>query len=362
MSDCRNVADVEPRESPIAHLRGRQAVAVGKRLIRKYADFTGGYELAARGYDDLGRRKRAVRILERGVARRADAWRLLESLAIRYSDLGRLAEALVVLDRALALVSDTATLHYNRALVLARMDRPEPALHATLRALEIDPNLTRASLLAAALECAAGRLDVARERLEATIARLLAQEPPDDEEAALSDAYRALAEIELAHHHRDRALELFWKAIAYEKDNAAARYWVRELSGERNDASCYWRVVLRGRWPEGKMPSRERPRCAVSLAGESSPAKTAVAGVHVFTTLYDVVAESPQEALELIRPFEPPEVRPSLQVESAKIMKRSVADPKGVYRTSPYRWLDSRDERKRAGIVWRCISCGSIEG
>ena len=344
MADRQNMADVEPRESLIAHLRGRQAVAVGKRLIRKYPDFTGGYELAARGYDDLGRHKRAVRILElavRRVARLADAWRLLESLAIRYSDLGRLGEALEVLDKALALASDRATLHYNRALALVRVNRSEPALCAALRALELDPNLTSASLLAAALECAAGQLNGARERLEATIARLLAEEPPQREETALSDAYRALAEIELAYGRRDRALELFWQAIACEKHNAAARYWVRELSGGRNSASCYWRIVMRGRWPEGKVRPCQTPRGVAAETEDSSRAEATAPGGHGFQTLYDVVAESPEEALGLIRPFEPPEVRPSLRVDSAKIMKRSVADPKGVYRTSPYRWLDS---------------------
>jgi tetratricopeptide (TPR) repeat protein len=311
-------------ESRIAHVRGRDAVALGKRLIRKYPHSPAGYELAARGYEDLGRPKRALRILENGAARNAANWRFLESLAVRYSDQSRLEEALALLDQALTLAPDCASLSYNRALVLAKMNETGAALEAAYRALETESDLSSAALLAAAIESAAGRLEDARTRLDGLIDRLREHDPPDREDQALSDAYRALAEIELAFHRRERALDLFWRAVAHEKHNAAARYWIRELAGERSLHSRYWRVVVRGRWaPTVPLPAGAPPT--------SDPC---------FEALYDVVAESEEEALQLILPFEPPDVRPSVRIDSAKVLKRSVGDPKGVYRTGAYHWFN----------------------
>jgi len=317
----------------IAKLHGRRAVAFGKHLIRKYPDFAGGYELAAQGYEELGRPRKALGVLRKGASRRAGSWRLLEALAVRYSDLRKFDKALRALERALEIAPDEPSLHYNRALVFARLNQAERTYEAVLRALELEPRFTRAALLAASVECSLGRLNDARARLEKTIEQLESRPPEEREEAALSDAYRLLAEIELAYHRRERALELFWQAIAHEKHNAAARYWVRELLGDRSPKASYWRIVVSGRGPAGNEiadSSREaEPR---PLGGEKR-----------FETLYDVVAETAEEALELVRPFEPPEVRPTLKLESAKVMKRKVAGPKGVYRTSPYRWIGAAE-------------------
>jgi len=327
-------------ERRIAPLRGSEAVAVGKRLMRKHPDFAAGYELAARGYEDLGRPRAALRLLERAVARHGDNWRLLESLAIRCSDAGRYDQALATLDRALALAADAASLHYNRALVFVRMDRAGAALAEAWLALRHDPDLTNASLLAAALECAVGQLDVARERLEQTLEKLLAADPDARDGAALSDACRALAEIELAHHRRDEALELFRRALAFERRNAAALYWVRELTGARSPDACYYRLVVCGRWPAGRTPPVQRP---VVCRGPACPPEPPVAIARPgagdpFTTLYDVVAEAPEEAMTFVRALEPPDVADALVLDSAKVMKRFVQDPKGIYRVWPYRF------------------------
>lgn len=331
-------------ESRIADLRGNMAVAVGKRLIRKHPEFTGGYELAARGYEDLGRPKNAIKVLQQGIARRPH-WRLLESLAVRYSECGRLEAALELLDDALGQAADQTSLYFNTALILERLERNEEALDSALRALQLDPGLSRAALLVASLECKLQRLMDGKARLEALIEILLLPEPEERENPVLSDAYRALAEVELAYKRRDSALGLFWRAIEHEKNNPVARYWIRELTGERSPDSCYRRIVVRGIWPR-EIPLPPGAGEAVEQVFRQQQKHFRDDTAVMFYVLYDVVSGSEEEALELVRPFEPPRVRESLRLDSAKIMKRSVTDPKGVYRTHPYQWASPEPARE----------------
>ena len=48
-----------------------------------------------------------------------------------------------------------------------------------------------------------------------------------------------------------------------------------------------------------------------------------------------VVADDPEQALEFIREFEPPEIRDALKIEEV-VELGSCADPKGVYWTTVY--------------------------
>jgi len=52
-----------------------------------------------------------------------------------------------------------------------------------------------------------------------------------------------------------------------------------------------------------------------------------------FFANYWVIADTPDEALEYIRPFEPPSVRASLKVSEAEIEDTVQGEPKGVVRT-----------------------------
>ncbi len=68
--------------------------------------------------------------------------------------------------------------------------------------------------------------------------------------------------------------------------------------------------MVRGRWPE-------------PFAGEAVPPG--------FFASYEVVAETPDEALKFILPFEPEVVRGTLVLEDCEVGESAANEPKGVY-------------------------------
>ncbi len=53
-------------------------------------------------------------------------------------------------------------------------------------------------------------------------------------------------------------------------------------------------------------------------------------------TSYDVVADSVEEGLRLLKRFEPQEVRDSVRVEGCEDIEARPDEPKGVYRVTGY--------------------------
>ena len=68
-----------------------------------------------------------------------------------------------------------------------------------------------------------------------------------------------------------------------------------------------------------------------------------------FYTSYDVVADSVEEALRLLKRFEPREIRDSVRVESCEDVEARPDERKGVYRISGYSLfpLEGDDESGR---------------
>jgi hypothetical protein len=100
------------------------------------------------------------------------------------------------------------------------------------------------------------------------------------------------------------------EAVALDKSNRRAAWLIREIIDERSDLAKRWRVVVEGRWAQ-----------QFDDSGQD----------YGFMATYVVVADTPEEAMEYIRPFEPEEVRFTLTLNSAVDIEDQPDIPKGVY-------------------------------
>jgi hypothetical protein len=99
-------------------------------------------------------------------------------------------------------------------------------------------------------------------------------------------------------------------AIAIDRTCEHAAWLIREVEGQVSETASYYRLLVRGQWHENVAPDFERP--------------------HFFTS-FDVVADTPEEALEFARRFEPPQIQDSLALEEVERIEARPGDPKGVY-------------------------------
>lgn len=94
------------------------------------------------------------------------------------------------------------------------------------------------------------------------------------------------------------------------KENRRAAWLLREILDERSPEAKAWRITVEGRWAQPYEDSDKD---------------------YGFFATYTVVADTPEEALEFIRPFEPEEVRFTLKLNTAVDIEPQPDNPKGVY-------------------------------
>ena len=117
-------------DSGFAHLRAGEtdaALALGHELLDM--KYTGGVELVALAHQKRGEPLLAIERLEAGVAKAPSVWLLWQLLGNLRDDVGDRERALEAYEHGLACErTDRASLHFNRAVTLGRMDRFEEAL------------------------------------------------------------------------------------------------------------------------------------------------------------------------------------------------------------------------------------------
>jgi hypothetical protein len=132
----------------------------------------------------------------------------------------------------------------------------------------------------------------------------------------LSTEASTLAYTGLIYHKRDHdstlARQYAERALRLDKENHDAIALIRATNPIAEKPTPLWHILVEGVWNE-------------PLEGVRTPIG--------FFANYWVVADTPDEALEYIRPFEPPSARASLKVSEAEIEDTVQGEPKGVVRT-----------------------------
>lgn len=112
---------------------------------------------------------------------------------------------------------------------------------------------------------------------------------------------------------KEKTLALSKTAAEFDRMNKGIMWLIREARGEYSDKAKYFKIDAEGECP---YPNKDKEI-------EMEP----------FITFYAVVADSCEEALEIIRDYERIEVRHSINIKSCKEVNPAPDLPKGIYQT-----------------------------
>lgn len=296
-----------------------KALEIGERLER--LRWTGAFELQAAAHEQKGDLDTAIATLQRGIEKAGGPYLLFSRLGNYLSDAEQFDEALAAYDRGLACEpTDPALFGLNRSLVYSRMDRDEDAL-AELRRIEPTVEAAganepiywhfRSSLVGVLRDL--GRYDEIADCAEPVAAAVFSSDDFEESKASLAAIYamslNARNEAAASRRWLDRALEL-------DRSCEQALWLKREqLSKVLAPGGHHYELMVEGRCRD------------VSPDGE--------VGTFGFFTTFSVVADSEQQALELVRPFVMEEARDKIAIAEVERMEATSA-PKGVYECNPY--------------------------
>ena len=287
-----------------------EALAVADELAKHR--YTANFEIRALALAKLDRKEEAVDALEEGVEKAPSVWRLWQLLGNYRSDLGEMDNAHDAYVKALECPDvDTSSVHLNRAVAFSRQERYEDA-RAVLSLVTDPARRVRREALSVGFLIDTGRFPEAVRQAQG----LLEQEWDEED-----DGVRAWVQADLARAlHKmgaspDRVREETWRALELDKRCESALWLLREVDSNFSPNANYYRLLLGGQVPDN---------CDELPAGD-----------WVYVN-YEVVAESPEEALTLAARLEPASLRPALRVEEWEVVEPRPDDPKGVYWMSAY--------------------------
>jgi tetratricopeptide (TPR) repeat protein len=288
----------------------KRALRIAREL--KKLHHSSNFEIMALAHVADGQTEQAVRVLKEGVGVAPTVWRLWQLLGNCYSDLERFEESDEAYRRALQCPgADVSTIHLNRAIALERDEKHEEAIQALAQVSSEELQLRRIAMTMELLN-SLGRHAEARVQGEGVAG---IEAPEEEDRAALASIYAGLGRAVWEEQRKgDAALDWAWKAVALEKDEAIALWLIREIAHRRSPTALYMRLLVRGRWHE-------------SIADDEEPPG--------FYVTYEVVAEGREQAMEMIRPFEPESIRKSLSLERCDILEKAPDQPMGVYVAAP---------------------------
>jgi tetratricopeptide (TPR) repeat protein len=301
-------------QQALEQLDFRKASRIADQLLRM--QHTSGFEYKARALWGMNRPNDAIAVLQQGVAVAPQVWVLWGYLGEYLSDTGRYDEALEAFRKGLSCDgSPKDSFLYNLAIVYQRMGEHENALQmldqaeGVIRELPV-PLLETARAYSFIHLQRYSEAERALQRAQRTLDALT------DPQARISIEAMMLAYTGLIHHKRDNdsvlAKQYAERAPRLDKENPDAIALMRATNPIAEKPTPLWHILVEGVWSE-------------PLEGVRTPVG--------FFTNYWVVADTPDEALEYIRPFEPPSARASLKVSEAEIEDTVQGELKGVVRT-----------------------------
>jgi tetratricopeptide (TPR) repeat protein len=283
---------------------------LGQQLID--ADEEAGYRIGAMVHAAMDEPQEALRLIEQGVAQKPSSWQMRLLLGNLLSDAGDFDQAWQTFEAAKSLPD--AELHWiqiNQAVVHGRRGEIDEALNL-LQQVDHPEAINEAFEIQLGLLDSVGRHDLIVELAEEDLDVL--QSPETEEEAATLS--RILSHIASAcwyeDHDGDEVEHYVRQAIAFDRTNPDALYLLREQDPIFSDHSQVFSLLVKGVIYE---PDEQGLEQQVQ-----------------FVTSYEVIADDPEEALDLIRRFEISEIDPdSLELEAVEPRPNEEEEPKGVY-------------------------------
>ncbi len=266
------------------------------------------FEILALAFDAEDKRDEAIAVLEDGVTKAPTVWRLWQLLGNYYSDSSRHEDSLRCYQKAIECPNvDASSVYLNKSIALLRN-------RDYLSAIKAIDQVSSESLQHRAISHQMHLFNAAKIFAEAVTLGEKAIDLPlwnDENAEQLAEVHSELAfAVWKSSLDRDRALRHAFLAIGLDKTATTAAWVIRDIAAETSPKARHMTVMIRGRWHE-------------PLGDENEPPG--------FFANYEVVAETPEEALTFILPFEPEKVRDSLVIEEYALREPAPGIPKGVY-------------------------------
>lgn len=276
-----------------------------------------GFEIVALALQQMGRADEAISLLSNGTGRFPQYWPLWELLGNIYTDTDKYREAQEAYQRALACQNvDASSVNLNLAALYQKAGQDQQAL-TFLGAVSNEDLRYEKNVLAVSSLVTLQRYEEAVNLANATIAELLKLEGLSDSDARI--LAQCFAEIGRAYLEgradQETAWQFIWKAFEWQRCDSLALHLTRQILNAQSPQSHWFRLELAGRW---YFPLEEGKR------------------IPDFVCLYDVVANSAEEALQLAQMLEPQEVRSSMQIQKQEDRGLQSDLLQGVYWRSAY--------------------------
>lgn len=286
-----------------------------------------GYALQAASFSLDEEWESAVAILRQGIHIHPQAWRLYLEVSQRLIQLGQGEAALTAIEQAEANPkAEIHWIHFHKGQVLAILGKVDEALNTWQQVTHPDLiNATFAQQLDLLYDLQ--RYDLIIDMAKAELEQLPV--PKDEAEAEVMSQIVTYVGKAYAEESGNEEATLYYlrQAIAFDRTNVEAITALRELDPVYDPESKVFHLNV-----EGLYQTEE-----VDEDGEAI--------VIPFVTSYALIAASEEEAMDIIKAFEPPEViRTSLEVEDIEISENEDEEATGMYMVTPLMFLDGADD------------------
>ncbi|MDX2250606.1 MAG: tetratricopeptide repeat protein [Bacteroidia bacterium] len=292
----------------------KEAAEIGHKL--KAEGIESGYRIVATTYVMEEKFDRAIAELKDGIKRIPDSWELHLQLGNFLSDNGDFDEAIRTLDQASRLPgAEKHWINLNKAVVYTRKADFDKALNL-LQKIEHAEAVNQAFELQLRILDQLGHHDLILQ-MEDELEYL---QTPEDEESAetLSQICTHIARAYYMEEDNDAAKHYIRQAVEYQRTNTDAAELLREINGQFSENSRIYSFVINGLLNDPE-------------SGDEIP----------FFTTYGVVADSEEEALELIHDYEIEAVdKNSLEISQVDSTENTEGDPKGIYLVGGFAFLE----------------------
>ncbi len=293
----------------------KKATQIADRLIAR--QYSGGYEIKARSLEMNRQTEEAIAVLEEGVRKFPGVFILWSYLGEYCSNVERYQDALAAFHQCEMAGDDPSYSRLNIAIVYARMNDANTALQFLDGLEPRNPENERAILMVHAWT------SLLKEDWELALeqSRDSGQRFPDCWFFAAYEAYALMRSGQ-----PQMALKRAWEVVEANESIDYALDVIRELTGKASNNPKRFLITIDG---ELEFKKRNAPR-----------------GYFQFCRMYCVQAETPEEALEYIRPFEKDAAIP-ITIRDSEVLEHECEGRDGVCKFRPDYYL--RRARRQRG-------------
>ena len=285
-----------------------------------------GFEIMTSVLEDQEKLDQALEVLEHGLSVFPDSWRLWLRMGSYKSDLNSYDEAAYAFSRAELLPdADLELVILNQAILLKKQEQYKEALSLLEQVNEVFPirslvvelgvynSLKDYELIITIVEQTDFDLEIHTENHE-----------NDDGEfdPLIAEIYFFYAHAIWKKELSEKTSEALTYGLEFDRTNDNLLWLRREILGVITDQNRYFSLMVQGDWFEVNTEENLK-----------------------FVSYYDVVASTPEEALTMIKDFEPfPFNTDSFIIEEFEEMDNHPENPNGIYRTNKFFLFEEEPE------------------